>query len=905
MNLKRQEPCEHCGASLWANNQPHQLPVGTELAGQYLVGRVLGQGGFAVTYLGWDQKLRQRVAIKEFFPEDLVRRESFRTQQVFAKTEKIKVFHWFREKFLHEAQLLAQGRDIPQVAQVYNFFEANNTAYIVMEYVEGTNLRDYVKDHGPMSPGQTLELLRPILKALVRLHQKGIIHRDIAPDNLILCPDGTVKLLDFGIARDLTTDKTRTMVPAAKEGYSPYEQSLGEGKTGPWTDVYALCATLWYCMKGTPPTSPRELLYTGRSLDWPGIRGLSKKQAAALQKGTALKAEDRTQSIQELMDALEDTGRKPSVKVWLLAVLCTALAGVLALTFLGQDRGPKTLASDEVSVETDLDACTEPVFGSEYLRNEIYTITFHDDQKTVPDQGSWDVSMARDGGVLAWVEPAEGDISALTGTVGEDALPMPEKLYHLHIAGKGTVQAPENCARLFKGYSSLTELHFDGNFRTDGVTTMRAMFMYCANLKTLDLSDFDTEQVTDMSWMFNKCASLNALELSKFDTARVTSMNSMFAGCEALTAVDVSAFHTTMVTDMGWMFGNCRSLETLDVSGFDTSHVTSMRTMFQNCEALTALDVSRWNTEQVTDMSYMFINCGKLSELDLSGWVLSAVGEYKNFMNSGKIVNGQPWKRLFQPEVELQSDTIAYDAAAIYTAPVFGSTIARNEVCTITFYNSQERAPANRSWDVSAAQDGSILAWVEESKTDPASLYLTVEEQTVPAPAKLYDLYIAGRGTVLAPKSCRGLFMGYSSLTEIHFNDNFYTDAVTDMYLMFYNCINLGQLELSHFRTEQVTDMGFLFSGCCRMTQVDVSSFDTSRVESMRCMFQVCTSLQQVDVSGFDTAQVTDMGYVFFKCPNLAEPDLSGWTVSQVQNHENFMSSDKTINGSPWEAFFD
>lgn len=316
MKIKNQSPiCEHCGYNETIPNYPHQLPIGTVLRDQYVVGKVLGQGGFGITYIGWDQNLDVPIAIKEYFPNGFVNRECTRSLSVTCGDENRQLFQHNRERFIREAKALAKLREVPGIVRIHNFFQDNATAYIVMEYVEGIDLKRYIRMQGrPMTAAEILHILKPVMEALCKVHDAELVHRDITPDNIMIQPDGTAKLLDFGAVREVVdADADRNLSQATeailKQGFAPMEQYQNRGSLGPWTDVYAICATMYYCLTGrVPPDAPARLL-EGKELNWNTIPGLNPQQIQALEKGMAILPKDRTASIGELYTALYGTPR--------------------------------------------------------------------------------------------------------------------------------------------------------------------------------------------------------------------------------------------------------------------------------------------------------------------------------------------------------------------------------------------------------------------------------------------------------------------------------------------------------------------------------------------------------------------------------------------------------------------
>lgn len=249
--------CEHCGYDQGTAVAPHQLPPRTILNGKYITGRVLGEGGFGITYIGYDLNLDIRVAIKEYYPTGYVTRETTSSATVTPYTGKGEEYlAGGLNKFLSEARTLARFHNLPGIVEVRDFFRENGTAYIVMEFVAGTTLKqELVRIGGRMPVDRVLKLMRPLIESMASVHAQGVIHRDISPDNIMLTPDGHVKLLDFGAAW-ATDSSGKSVSVMLKPGYAPEEQYLTHGELGPWTDVYALSATIYKLITGeTPPES--------------------------------------------------------------------------------------------------------------------------------------------------------------------------------------------------------------------------------------------------------------------------------------------------------------------------------------------------------------------------------------------------------------------------------------------------------------------------------------------------------------------------------------------------------------------------------------------------------------------------------------------------------------------------
>lgn len=288
---------------------PHQLQKGTVLENRYRIEQVIGQGGFGITYSCIDDRLKLRVAVKEYYPVHFVNRNTENSDEIRPNGKKeAQYFGKGKGKYLREARILAEFNNHPGVVHVHDFFEANNTAYIVMEFLQGKTLREYMED--TIFPAHIiLGLMYPVMDTLEKLHERHIIHRDISPDNLILLDDGTIKLVDFGAARELDFDHPRSISVILKDGYSPAEQYRQSGKQGPWTDVYGICATIYSCLTGLVPENALEREYEDK-MKWPLEFDIPMipQQEDVLKKGMAVKAEDRISSMAELKEAFVQSG---------------------------------------------------------------------------------------------------------------------------------------------------------------------------------------------------------------------------------------------------------------------------------------------------------------------------------------------------------------------------------------------------------------------------------------------------------------------------------------------------------------------------------------------------------------------------------------------------------------------
>ncbi len=301
------KPCPSCGLTAGSYvAQPKHLPAGTVLRNRYMLGRVLGEGGFGITYIGRDMVLGLKVAVKEYFPTDKATRNSLVSTNVdnFLGSQS-GFFERGKQRFLQEARTMAKLDRLPNIVGVRDFFEENATAYIVMEFIDGTTLSEMTKQRGGVLPAwELLHIIEPLFDSLSAMHELGLIHRDISPDNLML-EHGIIKLLDFGCARE-AVDGDATMTIMLRHGYAPLEQyQSSSGAQGAWTDVYALAATIYYCITGKKPPQAMDRIFQDELIP-PRKLGaeLSKGQEQAILRALRVQPRERFQSAKEFHTAL-------------------------------------------------------------------------------------------------------------------------------------------------------------------------------------------------------------------------------------------------------------------------------------------------------------------------------------------------------------------------------------------------------------------------------------------------------------------------------------------------------------------------------------------------------------------------------------------------------------------------
>ncbi len=301
-------PCPYCGFDLEENirKYPTALRPGTVLNSRYIVGRVLGQGGFGITYVAYDTQLAAKVAVKEFMPGELAARVDGTTVSVMS-ADRSNDFAYGAERFKEEARTLAKFMGNPNIAAVTSYFDENDTSYFVMDYIEGISFKTYIANcGGRVSAEDALNVMIPVLRALTAVHAEGFIHRDVTPDNIYITKDGLVKLLDFGSARYSIGDKSKSLDVILKVGYAPKEQYIRRSRQGPFTDVYSCAACFYAALTGFLPPESLERLECDRlvPVSQAGIE-IPEYLDRAILKGLAVQPEDRFQNAQEFLDAIE------------------------------------------------------------------------------------------------------------------------------------------------------------------------------------------------------------------------------------------------------------------------------------------------------------------------------------------------------------------------------------------------------------------------------------------------------------------------------------------------------------------------------------------------------------------------------------------------------------------------
>ncbi|MCM1087137.1 MAG: BspA family leucine-rich repeat surface protein [Muribaculaceae bacterium] len=776
--------------SAW-EKYPAALPKDTILAGKYVIKNVLGQGGFGITYLAESYKTGLKAAVKEFFPETMAMRSTASIEVRTYTDERRDNFRFGMESFLEEAKVLAQFQGNPHIVGVQEYFEENGTAYFVMDYIEGIDFKTYIKQNGgKLSWEEVWKIMSPVMDALDAVHKKGLVHRDVTPDNIFISNDGMVKLIDFGAARYSLGDRSKSLDVILKPGYAPKEQYTRRGKQGAFTDVYSAAACFYSALCGYIPPESLDRMEEDDLVPLSN-RGVNLPDRAdeAIIKALEVRAEDRYQTMAAFKQAVmgenvvpvqnptenkmgsitesvtgNKTGEKHDADVinggkasdtWKKIAITVGAAALCVIVGVVAGKGSSKKSTDvTVNQYADEKTVVNSTAGNTLVDNTETKLQLAED--TIANDTPLASTETKP---QSEEEPAYVKNVLMEDFVGEEWNPDDDMVYvlgneKLKRSSIATItfldtlaDMPDDAWDVSKDKNGLVmawakpsgdkyDLYIaaEGGVCASSGKALFAGYMYVTEINFNNC--FHTEKVTDMSMMFSFCINLPSLDVRSFDTSNVSSMALMFGWCDNLPSLDVSSFDTSNVTDMSGMFCGCSNLPSLDVSSFDTSNVTDMSDMFASCSNLPSLDVSSFDTSNVTGMTSMFANCSNLPSLDVSVFDTSNVTNMRwMFENCSKLTS-----------LDLSN---------------FDTSNVTSMLCMFA------KCESLRSLDLSS----------------------------------------------------------------------FNTSNVTNMRSMFASCSNLSSLDLSSFDTSNVTDIDRMFADCESLASLDLSSFDTSKVEDMDGMF--------------------------------------------------------------------
>lgn len=650
------------------------LKNGMILMGRYVIGKVLGKGGFGITYLGYDMKDDCKVAIKEYFPNTVAHRNTGDKTVSSFSGEKGETFKSGAERFYKEAELLMRFNGNPNIINVKEFFYENNTAYFVMEYLEGTDLREYVaKKGGRLSEREAIEILLKLTEALIIVHSINVLHRDIAPDNIYMCHDGRIKLIDFGAARQVSLSESQSLTEIYKPGFAPFEQYQRKGNQGPWTDIYALGATIYYILKGVKlDDSPSRV--NNEAID---MTGISSAFAKILSKMLAMNIAKRYQNVvtlngdlHKLMEAIikaeaqfmgaygipggapqqpyQQPRNNPIPGTYAQSQNGTTGGGfnqTINNSIPGTYKQPSSnnpvtafLEKHNIKTSTAVAIAVAVVLGILLLCAIIGSVS---GSKSVDNRGDVVLTTETPAPTSA---PAGNyrqnviDYATFTdrdyeGTFGNNVIAREQISTITFKNSTAEAQSAEISwdASQKKDQSVMAwvvpseekdryHLYIGGNGGISCGMSAAHLFEDYDNVTSIDFGgNFHTENVTDMQCMFYGCFDLESIDVSTLDTSNVTNMSQMFSLCNAST-VTLGNMDSSKVTDMSFMFSHNSNLRSVDVSMLDTTNVTTMAYMFGSDPALESVNITHFKTDKLSSMQGMFNGCKSLTVLDLSNF---------------------------------------------------------------------------------------------------------------------------------------------------------------------------------------------------------------------------------------------------------------------------------------------
>ncbi len=552
--------CPGCGYEQDSAVQPPSaLKRETILHGRYYIGNVIGQGGFGLTYVGFDLVLETKVAVKEYFPSGSASRTSSYSNEIQWDFTGKGRESWEEgiDRFLKEARKMARLDSVPAIVRVRDAFAENRTAYIVMDFVEGDTLKKYLQSHGVLDYEACITLLSPILDSLAVIHDCGFIHRDISPDNIMLQPDGSARLLDMGAAVDVRANEGRASMAVVKRNFSAPEQYMESESLGSWTDVYAMGATIYYCVTGktVPEALERGLKKIPLSFD-PELH-IPLQVTEALNDALKLDAGKRIRDMRELKRRLTTpyTGNVPQTDsgpsadmdggtgrtapggqktgskrvVAAIGVLSTLIVLFAAFIVAGPSRRAVSNAGEERAVAAGQPAVRETAAVAEDQSPGRETAAAAEDQslgrettaaeETIPASRYADVEPSE----LTYYKTEDGNDIILSEYMGEGEsyIKLPDEIDGLPVVGLGAnlfwsnkilegVILPEGLQHIgdgaFRGCYYLKQIELP-----QGVKTIEDSAFYdCYSLKQIGLSE-NLETIGEFA--FANCSNLKRIEL--------------------------------------------------------------------------------------------------------------------------------------------------------------------------------------------------------------------------------------------------------------------------------------------------------------------------------------------------------------------------------------------------------
>ncbi len=939
-------PCPYCGFDPAGYQlRANQLPPYTILHGEFMIGEVVGHGGFGIVYRAFDLNLQSQVAVKELFPEGLMTRtqepaggpDAGRSGSSSAVTyiEDSAYIQAVREKFVREARILArlesqQGDD--GIVRVHSLFSENGTDYMVMEFLEGQTLKEYLKIRHTIKWQELLDLLYPCMKVLEQLHRQGIIHRDISPDNImILEHSGRLKLLDFGNVKVNVheQDYQSTKIPAIKKGYSPIEQYSAKAIIGPETDIYALCATIYRCLTGTVPPEPPEIMLSG--LKKPSEMGVQipKDAEDILLKGLSVKLADRVHHIEDLISVFyagsADSGRSRNKTIPGAGALKGNKRTPETEALKGNKRTPEAgaLKGNKRTPETEEAAGRVEHPYENKGRSGGFSPGSNSAGCIPPD--SRDKSSTENSGIN---RPTGGGKAAEKKTAGKLLIGITTAgVLAMIVLMAYMLGARTNDPRHDQSASSKTA----GTAAVSGDSASEESSGNAGSGESEEESQKASEKarIEESEEESQKASEKARIEESEEESQKASEK----------ARTEESEKESQKASERAWTEESEKeSQKASERARIEESEKESQKASEKAQEEKTAGGSEKednWILNLVDSVSAI---SGKKKEIEDSGKETREAAE-KDETAWLEETAARDWtmnELMEEHGTSGELDESGGVPEAVET--VFGvSEWKRDEIKGIYVLSSLSDMPDN-AVDVSKAGDGGVMAWVNEKN----------------------KLFIAGEGGVKAAGDCSALFAWYKNAKVIDLGGNLHTDDTTDFRFMFYHCTAAKEINLEGIHTARGKNFSKMFVGCRKLESLDVSSFDTSQAESLyamfaKCanlkelhlenfrtsnvrsfdmmfwncesleyiyltpelfdtsatdslgrMFSKCLSLKYVDVSGFNTENVLAVQAMFSSCEKLTHVDVEGWDLSHVINHEHMFiySALESYYGTNGERLF-
>ena len=637
---KEYDVCPYCGYIVGTKpeSKSHLLP-GTMLLGRYTVGKAIGHGGFGITYIAWDNKIQKTVAVKEYFPNAFSARGEGETK-VFCYNNDAETFlKQGIQKMLNEARSISDFSDNENIVDIYDYFEENNTAYIVMEHLEGRDLKQLlVENGGRLSPERAVEIINYVINALEDLHAQNLIHRDVSPDNIFICTNGRVKLLDFGSARLAVEDSSKSLSVTIKRGYAPREQYASRSKQGTWTDVYAVCATLYKMITGVTPdeSTEREEAPLKGFAEF-GLQGYENLENAVF-NGLEVDYTNRTQTMAQLSRELKSqsvsriecqpnkpenkpvpTGDKSKSKTKTKAIIIVACVVAALAVAVGAFFGIRALRNSRSRADEKVEVTTTLPVNDGIIDEEVLK-AMNSDTLVVAIEGELNSK-------IKWALYSNGNLTISgNGDMPDYDYDAPWYVYSKQIKTvtiEDGVTSVGNCA--FLCCENIT-----GATIGDSVISIGDYaFDSCVKLESIMIPE---SVMTIGDQAFNSCTSLTGVTIPDSVTAIG---DSVFSSCTGLTSVTIG----NSITAIGdYAFDNCTSLKRITVASGNQNYSSDSAGVLFDKDKTELIRYPAGNSKYyytipdgvLTICESAFSNCNNLTEITISDSVKS-IGNYAFF----------------------------------------------------------------------------------------------------------------------------------------------------------------------------------------------------------------------------------------------------------------------------------